>query len=320
MFDVYKLSNPIQPEYQSVEQAHIQYLFDIAIDRVDGCEIDGREFVETPRVFDRHYTNSSTQTVTVITINEEDTFVQGSILYYDSDYWLCVSCFRYQDQYLKGLFQRCNYLLKWQNAAGEIIERHVCVQDASSYSSGVDGNKTLHYGNDQVMVYVTCDEESVIIQRDKRFMIDVNGVEPTTYTLTRVDTVSRTVNGVGYCIWLMTESQLDEQADNSNLMICDYVAPIPKPTPDVIKYIGQPQIRVGGVAKKFTADTTSTVTWSLILLTQQEGHVQLENTGTNQCKIKCDNAQFLIGTSFKLVATWDTNKRQELLIDLVGGV
>ena len=102
MFDLYKLSYPIQPEYEDVETAHVKYLYDIAIDRVNDCQIDGRDFVLSPRIFDRHYTNSSTQTVSVITIDESDKFAQGSMLSYDSDYWLCLSCFSYHNQYLKG--------------------------------------------------------------------------------------------------------------------------------------------------------------------------------------------------------------------------
>lgn len=320
MFDIYKLSNPIQPEYQDVEKAHVRYLFDIALDRVDGCEIDGREFVENPRVFDRHYTNSSTQTVTVITINDDDTFEQGSILSYDNNNWLCLSTLNYQNQYLKGLFQRCNYKLRWQNEKGEIIERWVVSQDASSYSSGTDGNKTLQFGVDQIMIYIPCDKESIKVQRDKRFMIDTNNVFPTTYKLTRVDTTSRVINGVGYCIWLLTESQLDEQKDNIELMLCDYVTTPIKPEPlDIIQYTGEAQVRCGGVAKKFTANTEAEVAWSLILLEKQNGYITLTNTGNNQCSIKCKANKALIGTSFRLVATC-SNGEQDILIDVVGGV
>lgn len=320
MFDVYKLTNPIQPEYADVEKAHVRYLFDIAMDRVDGCTIDGREFVESPRVFDRHYTNSSTQTVSVIIINDDDTFSQGSILTYDKDNWLCLSVLNYHDQYLKGLFQRCNYKLRWQNEKGEIIERWVVSQDASSYSSGTDGNKTLQYGNDQIMIYIPCDEESIKVQRDKRFMIDMNTVFPTCYKLTRVDTTSRVIDGVGYCIWLVTESQLDEQRDNISLMLCDYVTTPIKPEPmDIIQYTGNAQVRCGGVAKKFTANAESEVTWSLNLLDIQTGYITLTNTGNNQCSIKCSANKALIGTSFRLVATCSEGE-QDILIDIVGGV
>ena len=325
MFDLYKLSYPIQPEYEDIETAHVKYLYDLAIDRVDGCEIDGRAFVESPRVFDRRYTNASTQTVTVVTINDDDVFQQGSILHYDDDYWLCLSCFSYHKQYLKGLFQRCNYKLKWQNKQGEIIEKWVVSQDASAYNSGEDGNKTLQYGSDQIMIYIPCDTETVKIQRDKRFMIDVNTDFPTPYKLTRVDTTSRTVNGVGYCIWLLTESQLDEQKDRIDLMLCDYVTTSIKPEPlDIIQYSGKAEVRCGGVAKKFFANTTDEVAWSLVLMEEQRGYITLTNTGNNQCSIKCTANKSLIGTPFRLVATCSDGEQatgeQALLITIVGGV
>lgn len=319
MFDLYKLTNPIQPGYNDMEDAHVRYLYDIAIDRVDNCMIDGREFKESPRVFDRHYTNSSTQTVSVITINEDDTFEQGSLLSYDDDTWLCMSCFNYHGKYLKGLFQRCNYKLRWQNKDGDIIERWVVSQDASSYNSGVEGNKTLRYGLDQIMVFIPCDEESVVVPRDKRFMIDCNTEFPTPYQLTRVDTTSRTVKGTGYCIWLLTESQLDEQKDNIELMLCDYFTPPVKPTPDIIEYVGQPQVRCGGVSKKFSVDTSDVVSWSLVLMEEQRGYITLTNIGNSQCSVKCAANKSLIGTSFRLVALCSKGE-QSLLIDVVGGV
>lgn len=320
MFELYKLNSPIQPEYQDVETAHVRYLYDLAIDRVDGCEIDGRAFVESPRVFDRRYTNASTQTVTVVTINDDDVFRQGSILHYDDDYWLCLSCFSYHKQYLKGLFQRCNYKLKWQNKQGEIIEKWVVSQDASAYNSGEDGNKTLQYGSDQIMIYIPCDEDTVNMSRDKRFMIDTNTEFPTTYKITRIDTTSRVVNGVGYCIWLLTESQLDEQKDNVEQMLCDYFEPTPIPEPiDIIRFTGKAQVRSGGVAKKFTAETSGEVTWSLILMEEQKNYITLANTGNNQCSIKCKANNALIGTSFRLVATCSDGE-QDILIDIVGGV
>lgn len=325
MFDLYKLSYPIQPEYTDVEKAHVKYLYDIAIDRENNCQIDGRSFVQSPRVFDRHGTNSSTQTVSVITIDENDKFTQGSILSYDNDNWLCLTCVNYHNQYLKGLFQRCNYKLKWQNDKGEIIERWVISQDASAYNSGVDGNKTLQYGTDQLMIYVPCDIESVKVQRDKRFMIDVNTSFPTTYKLTRVDTTSRTVNGVGYCIWLLTESQMDEQKDRVDLMLCDYIATPVKPEPlDIIQYSGKAEVRCGGVAKKFSANTADEVVWSLVLMEEQQGFITLTNTGNNQCSVKCSANKSLIGTPFRLVATCSSEGQvtgeQSLLINIVGGV
>lgn len=316
MFELYKLNNPIQPEYMNVEQAHVRYLFDLAIDRVDGCQIDGVDFVETPRVFGRKGNNASTQTVNVITINDDDKFQQGSILTYDNDYWLCLTCFEYHKLYLKGLFQRCNYKMRWQNKAGDIIERWACVQDASAYNSGTDGNKTLQIGADQVMVYIPCDEETVTMARDKRFMIDCNTEFPTTYTLTRIDTTGRTVDGVGYCIWLLTESQLNNQTDNIELMICDYFENEPL---DIITYSGKPQVRSGGVAKKFTANTDELVVWSLILMAEQQDYITLTDIGNNQCSIKCKANNALIGTSFRLVAHCSGGE-QDILIDIVGGV
>ena len=219
MFELYKQNVDTRIEMLADKHAQVDYLYAMAADREDNCLLDGVAFTIPPRIFDRKVTSNAVQTLICETINENDYFEAGDILEYDGDYWLCTSSYVFHNKlYCRGNFYRCNYKLRWQKPYGDIVERWCVIQDASAYSSGVEGNKTLKYGADQQMVWITLDSETVTMPRDKRFFIDNNTVQPTPYKLTRIDTTTRATKGVGYCVWLLNESQYDDKRDNISLM------------------------------------------------------------------------------------------------------
>lgn len=320
MFELYKVTADTRGELLADKHAQIKYLFGMSADRENNCLIDNVPFTEAPRIFDRKITSNAVQTLICEVIEPSDYFDAGSILYYDNDYWLCTSSYVFHDNmYCKGEFYRCNYKLRWQKDNGEIVERWVVTQDASSYSSGVSGNKILNYGADQQMIWITCDPETVIMKRDKRFFIDNNTVNPTPYKLTRIDTTTRSDSGVGYCIWLLNESQYDDDKDNIKLMLCDYIQPETQPeTSFEVTYYGQPMVRIGGRNKSFTAVTDNQVTWSLNASTAVMQALTLTVDG-NTCYVKCAFNEALIGSTFKLIATAGGSP-VETTINIDGGV
>ena len=320
MFELYKQNADPRTEMLSDKHAQVEYLYNMAADREDNCLMDGVAFAHPPRIFDRKITSNAVQTLICEVIDSEDHFEAGSILDYDGDKWLCTSSYVFHDNlYCRGNFYRCNYKLRWQKSNATVVERYIVVQDATAYNSGVEGNKTLQYGSDQQMVWITCDSESVIMERDKRFFIDNNTANPTPYILTRIDTTTRTKYGVGYCIWLLNESQYDESRDNIEQMLCDYIDPSSIPHTDFkIEYYGQPQLRVGGRAKSFTAVIDRPVTWSIEATTAVSNAITLVTSG-NTCTVKCKMDESLIGSSFKLVATLNNNP-VKTTIDIIGGV
>ena len=320
MFELYKLAVDPRPVMLAEKHAQVEYLYGMAADREDNCLMDGVPFTEPPRIFDRKITSNAVQTLICEVINNKDHFEAGGILDYDGDKWLCTASYVFHDGlYCRGEFHRCNYKMRWQKPDGSIVERWVVVQDASSYSSGVAGDKVLHYGSDQQMVWITCDPETVIVGRDKRFFIDYNTVTPTPYTLTRVDTTTRVVKGVGYCIWLLNESQYDDKKDNITEMLCDYIDPIAPPVAQYeITYYGQPQIRIGGRNKVFEIKEAENVVWSLNASETVKDSITVVSDG-NKCYVKCKLDESLIGSTIKLIATVDS-VTVDLSLKIVGGV
>ena len=74
----------------------------------------------------------------------------------------------------KHIIKKCNYLLKWKNSNGDIIERWAVFEDNSRIRDGVSymqGNSGRSPYNSNALI-LPCDIETINIRLDKRFFID----------------------------------------------------------------------------------------------------------------------------------------------------
>lgn len=319
MFDLYKLDNKSRNPMLSAKKAQVKYLFDMAMDREGNCSINGKKFFEAPRIFNYQIKRDFIHTVNIETIYQEDYFKSGDIVTYQGYSWLCSSSYVFHNLYCKGSFWRCNYTLCWQNDNLEKIETPCFVQNSSQANDGVEDNNVLRIGNDQLLIIVPYNEETLALKRDKRFFIDKNKIAPIVYELTRIISVPYSDWDKG-CIGLIcSESQYNPDTDSIEEWLCDYNRPLEQQITTFEISCSSPQIRCGGNAKTFTAKTDEIITWSLSLLDIQKEFIILTDIGNNQCKIKCLLNNDVIGSSFKLIATAN-DISQELLINVIGGV
>lgn len=212
------------------KKKQIQFLYKHAIDKEDSCVINGKPFIESPRLFDRKIKTSYFQTLTCETVNELDRFNSGNLLEFDRDNWICTSSFVFHGLYCKGDFIRCNYILRWQSEDGTIIERPCLVQSAAQYNSGEKGNQTITLGSDQVMIVLPNDKDTILLDTSLSFFIDRNTVHPTAYKVTRNDTVPYSDWDEG-CINIIATERTTSDKDRPDLMLCDYHSPTSTPTP-----------------------------------------------------------------------------------------
>jgi len=112
----------------------------------------------------------------------------------------------------KGRMYECNTKLRWKNAKGEIIERVGKGEDATKYGEGTEGTFRIRIGEFQLKIIVRLDEETVLIRRDDRFIIDAdqfidtmteNGIMPNVYKVTRRNVTTGTfpqddTDGIGH--------------------------------------------------------------------------------------------------------------------------
>lgn len=128
----------------------------------------------------------------------------------------------------KGRMYECNVTLKWKNRKGEIVERVGKGEDATKYGEGTEGTFRLRIGKFQLKVIVRLDEETALIERDDRFLIDAtayldvmaeNGVLPNAYKVTRRNVTTGTFPNVGYVEITMIEDQFVPGKDDLENMI-----------------------------------------------------------------------------------------------------
>lgn len=258
----------------------------------------------------------------------DEYFEAGNYIEWADSMWLMVSCDWDKEVYTYGKMQQCNYVLKWQTKSADIIERWSVVLSASKYNNGEKYNNIIVVGSNQLMVYLPLDAETLKLRANKRLMVDFNTDLPKCYDVTRVDTVTMSYDGIaepaydgkGCILLVLTETELNPDVDNIELMICDYVNPndVPQPTsPILITYSGSPEIRIGG-RKTLNAEAESDVIFSLVSSAMWEGKITLTQTG-NKCLIKCANDSAMVGSSFKVMVIGG-GQSSELLMKIIGAV
>lgn len=130
----------------------------------------------------------------------------------------------------KGRMYECNTKLRWRNKSGIIVERHGKGEDATKYSEGTQGGYMLRIGEFQLKIIVRLDDETVLIRRDDRFMIDANSfldnlsennILPMVYRVTRRNVVTGTFEDTGYVEITLVEDQFVAGYDDpENMLAC----------------------------------------------------------------------------------------------------
>ena len=152
-----------------------------------------------------------------------------------------------------------------------------------------------------------------------RFFLDRNKVEPTVFKLTQNDTTAMNYDK-GILHLTVTEDQYNPDTDNIDEWLCDYVKP-PVKSDIEIEYMGNPNVRIGGSYKIFTAVSLSPVTWDIIAKNDIKNQLTIATVPTeNKCKIKCNLKESLIGKSFTLQCTDSNGNIASVLVEIVGGV
>ena len=151
----------------------------------------------------------------------------------DNTYWLIYNSFNVNDVHYEGKMIQCNYLLRWQLANGEIIERYSNIVSASKYDVGETGNSTLVLSSNNYTILIGyCDEGFEL--EGKRVFIDMKPIKPTkVFKITRSDDVLYNSGNMGSLLSFIADKvEFNPNADNQELRICDYnsTSPLP-PTP-----------------------------------------------------------------------------------------
>ena len=144
----------------------------------------------------------------------------------DNTYWLIYNSFNVNDVHYEGKMIQCNYLLRWQLANGEIIERYSNIVSASKYDVGETSNSTLVLSSNNYTVLIGyCDEGFEL--EGKRVFIDMKPIKPTkVFKITRSDDVLYNSGNMGSLLsFIADKTEFNLGKDNQELRICDYIDP-----------------------------------------------------------------------------------------------
>lgn len=266
-------------------------------------EVEGEGIVqsETPDAYTQGYKR---QLLTRIA----DKVADYKYIKYDGAIWLIMTEPADNCIYDKCVLHQCNYILKWQNTNKDIIYCPASIENASQYNTGEEGNKILMLGYNQLMAYISLDDDTVVIDRNLRLFIDYNKVNPIPYKVTRPDTVAFSYGKNRVMCLVLTEDQYNPKTDSIENWLCDYF----KVSTVTITYSGNPTIRVGGT-KTLKVDTTETVAWSV----ESDIGATIISDG-NSVKVKCTNDINYVGKTITIKATVG-NSVGECLLTVIGG-
>lgn len=207
---------------------------------------------------------------TIIT-RPSETIYAGDIVDCMGQKWIVLDIDPDRTIYTKAMMQLCNVKAKWiSKKTKRIVERYGWAENVTKYSSGVRDSNTVQRTEFQIKIRFGLDEETAILKRDSRFLLDLNGEEfdtsltsghPDAYILTNRDVFSRAEGfgqkKMGGIVELtMTEALFNSDTDNAELMIADYYNTEHidiKGLSAEIAYKGDKDLKSNGNFKRFSA-------------------------------------------------------------------
>lgn len=177
--------------------------------------------------------NGIKQTVSILNKTEDfalkkicalpgDTLEHGGIVDFANSKWLIIDIDANDEVYSSGIMKRCNYILRWLNNNGEIIEKWCIIEDGTKYLIGEKQSDMMSIGDARIALTIQKDADTNELKRGMRFLIDdydTNNV--LAYQITKPNKLYNVYNGKGVFRFILNEVNLTDD-DNIDLRIADY--------------------------------------------------------------------------------------------------
>lgn len=176
------------------------------------------------RLFGEKFSTANGCTITFQTMLDTDIEV-GDILYLkqDDEFWICTASKKIADIHYQGTLTLCNWILKWQNSKGDILEYPCQDINSTQYNSGEQSNQNFTIGSAQHMITLPADENTIRLASPTRCYLDKNTEFPTVYKVTQNDTTSYNYGKKGLAKVTFYEDIRNHEKDRPDLGICDYI-------------------------------------------------------------------------------------------------
>ena len=199
-------------------------------------------------------------------ISRRGTLKAGAYVKYQDSYWLIYEVPGDNQIYEKAVMRQCNYLLRWVNMHGVVVERWAHWREGMQNLSGIlgiDGNRYMITPHTRSIIFLPKDSETENIRRGQRFIVDdYNSAQhnaPLVFSITRANRVQKSQGDEYACYhFMLDEDTFNPATDNAELMIADYFTAIN--TLEIITPTNL-EIKIGqGAYIQFIAKSSGTVT------------------------------------------------------------
>lgn len=184
---------------------------------------DGRKTIGI-RFYERSFSAANGVRVKFQTLIDSPIIV-GDVVY-DSvagEYFICTESFNIDDIHWQGRLSLCNWILKWQNKNGDILEYPCYDINSTQYNSGEQANSRFTVGSSQHMITLPYDENTIVIKSPQRFFLDKDLENPTSFIVTQNDSTSNNYGKKGLVKITLLEYEKNNDTDRIDLGICDYI-------------------------------------------------------------------------------------------------
>lgn len=182
--------------------------------------------------------NGVPQSVVILTDNSDiskkkirslpgESLAHGGLVDYADNKWLITELSADDEVYASGIMEQCNYILKWINPQGKIIEKWCRIVDGTKYLIGEKSNQLMSIGDARMALTIGKDEDTIGLKRGMRFLIaDLDQTEVLAYQITKPNTLFNIYENEGVFRFIMNEVNLTDN-DNTELRIADYYSWMP---------------------------------------------------------------------------------------------
>lgn len=236
-----------------------------------------------------------------------DTIKIGDIVVWENLHWLVVELDFDNTIAYKGRITQCNRQIRWQNAVTKDIIERWCLM-TKPYTSNVTNGTQISVSNREYKVQIPYDDETKLVDLDKRFMLELINGKPRTYSCTSVDQQTNVYQDLenGFIVWNLSQDEACHPNDNVDLMVCDYVqGDGDQENPNIYMISGMDVLRAGLGEFLYTLTPTiesqKNIAWNYSIQTDKREFVHMEQNEDNSVLLSAESQA--IGAIIELYVT-----------------